>query len=393
MIAIIGGSIAAFVAYKTLKRYQPDVDVKVFSKENVIPYSKMLLPYMLTGDVENNMFYPIEDDLLLEKEIVEVNPDEKYIKDKSGWKHYYDKLIIATGADAKKPSFEGDYDTDKIITIRYLNDIYKIRDLIKRASFRRVVIVGAGLVSMEMGHALSMAGFEVNFVVGSNRILSQILNKSSADFVEKIITDGHRVKFYKQDGVESINNYNNGLTVKLKSNQEITCDFIIVGRGVKPNTSFLTDEFEDGIEVDEFLKTPFDDVYAVGDVAKSRDAIINKRVLHAIWPVAIEEAQIAAKNVLGFDIAEEPQITRNVVPVFGLNIFTAGVSKLEEYDGVLEDYSDGLRRILFRDGMLDGFVFVGDVYEFGEYVNIMRKRINIKGVEKALLFSSKAAKL
>ncbi|WP_022669869.1 NAD(P)/FAD-dependent oxidoreductase [Hippea alviniae] len=393
MIAIVGGSIAAFVAYRTIKKYQPDADVKVFSKESVIPYSKMLLPYILTSNVEANMFYPIGDDLFLEKEIVELDADEKYIKDKSNWKYYYDKLIIATGADAKKPSFEGDYDADKIITIRYLNDIYKIRDLIRQASFRRVVIVGAGLVSMEMGHALSMAGFDVRFVVGSNRILSQILNKSSADFVEKIITDNHRVEFYKQDGIETINSYNDGLIVKLKSSKEIECDFVVVGRGVSPNVSFLSGDFSDGVEVDEFLKTGFRDVYAVGDVAKSYDAVVNKKISHAIWPVAIEEAEIAARNVLGFDMTEEPQITRNVLPVFGMNIFTAGVSKLEEYDGILEDYSDGLRRILFKDGMLDGFVFVGDVYDFGEYVNIMRKRVNIKGVEKALLFSSKAAKL
>ena len=386
MIAIVGGSIAAYTVYKTIKAYSKNADIKVFSKENIQPYGKMLLPYMLTSNVESNMFYKIpEDDLVLNTEITNLNKNSKTIVDNKGNAYSYDKLIIATGADASKEIFEGDAN-DRVFTVRYLKDIAKIRERIRVSNVRRVVVYGGGLVSLEMANALYMAGFKITIVISSNRILSQILNKRASELFEKYLTDNYKLEIIKGERIEAVEKSADGTVVKLSSGQSIECDFVVVGKGVKPNINFAKGDLniKKGIVVGSKLEAA-DNIYAIGDVAEVDDVVLNEKSLHAIWPCAIEQAQVAAKNALGMDIRVKPEFTRNVLPVFGMNIFTGGVSKLDEYDTIIEDYTEGYTRLMIKDGYLDGFVFFGTVKNYGAYTFLARNRIKIKGAEKKLL--------
>ncbi len=387
MIAIVGGSIAAYTVYKTIKSYDRSVEVKVFSKENTQPYGKMLLPYMLTGNVENNMFYEIpEEDLVLNTEITRLDKTSKTIMDNRGNRYTYEKLVIATGADASKEIFEGDAN-DRVFTVRYLKDIEKIIEHIKTAKFRHVIVYGGGLVSLEMSNALSMAGFKITVVISSNRILSQILNKKASELLGKHLTDNYKIEIVKGERIEAVEKSNNGTVVKLSGGKSIECDFVVVGKGVKPNIGFVRGELnvKKGIVVNDKLEAT-EGIYAIGDVAEVDDVVLNEKSLHAIWPCAVEQAQIAAKNALGMDIKVKPEFTRNILPVFGMNIFTGGVSKLDEYDTILEDYTDGYSRIMIKDGYLDGFVFFGTVKNYGAYTFIARNRVKIEGAERKLLY-------
>ena len=386
MIAIVGGSIAAYTAYNTIKAYSKNTDVKVFSKESTQPYGKMLLPYMLTGNVENNMFYKIpEEGLVLNTEITELDKTSKTIMDNRGNRYTYEKLVIATGADASKEIFEGDAN-DRVFTVRYLKDIEKIREHIRTVKFRHVVVYGGGLVSLEIANALSMAGFKITVVISSNRILSQILNKKASELLEKHLTDNYKIEIVKGERIEAVEKSNNGTVVKLSGGKSIECDFVVVGKGVKPNIDFVKGKLKTkrGIVVNDRLEAS-ENIYAVGDVAEVDDVVLNEKSLHAIWPCAVEQAQIAAKNALGMDIKVKPEFTRNVLPVFGLNIFTGGVSKLDEYDTIIEDYTDGYARIMMKDGYLDGFVFFGTIKNYGAYTFLARNRVKVKGAEKKLL--------
>ncbi len=386
MIAIVGGSIAAYTAYNTIKAYSKNTDVKVLSKENTQPYGKMLLPYMLTSNVEGNMFYKIpEEDLIINTEITGLDIEQKIVTDSNGNRYRYEKLIIATGADAYKETFQGDAN-DRIFTVRYLRDIQKIRAYIKTAQLRHVVIYGGGLVSLEMANALYLAGFKITMVISSNRILSQILNKRASELFEKYLNDNYKLKIIKGERIETVEKSGNGTVIRLSGGKSIECDFVVVGKGVQPNIDFVKNKLntKNGIIVNDRLEAS-DCIYAIGDVAEVEDVVLNEKSLHAIWPCAIEQAEIAAKNSLGMDIKVKPEFTRNVLPVFGMNIFTGGVSKLDEYDVIIEDYTDGYSRIMTKDGYLDGFVFFGLVKNYGAYTFLARNRIKVKGAEKKLL--------
>ncbi len=387
MIAIVGGSIAAYTVYKTIKSYDRSVEVKVFSKESTQPYGKMLLPYMLTSNVEGNMFYKIpEEDLILKTEISGLDKGSNTIMDSRGSRYTYDKLIIATGADASKETFEGNAN-DRVFTVRYLKDIENIRESIKRANLRHVLIYGGGLVSLEMANALYMAGFKITIVISSNRILSQVLNRKASELFEKYLSDNYELEIMKGERISSVEKRDNDILVKLSGGGSVECDFVVVGKGVKPNVGFAKDvlNIKNGIVVNDKLEAA-DAIYAIGDVAEVDDVVLKEKALHAIWPCAVEQAQIAAKNVLGMDIKAKPEFTRNVLPVFGMNIFTGGVSKLDEYDSVIEDNVGDYAKIMIKDGCLDGFVFFGNVKNYGAYTFIAKNRIKITGAEKKLLF-------
>ena len=387
MIAIVGGSIAAYTAYRTIKSQDKNIDVKVFSKESTEPYGKMLLPYMLTSNVEGNMFYKIpEEDLILKTEISGLDKGSNTIMDSRGSRYTYDKLIIATGADASKETFEGD-GNDRVFTVRYLKDIENIRESIKRANLRHVLIYGGGLVSLEMANALYMAGFKITIVISSNRILSQVLNRKASELFEKYLSDNYELEIMKGERISSVEKRDNDILVKLSGGGSVECDFVVVGKGVKPNVGFAKDvlNIKNGIVVNDKLEAA-DAIYAIGDVAEVDDVVLKEKALHAIWPCAVEQAQIAAKNVLGMDIKAKPEFTRNVLLVFGMNIFTGGVSKLDEYDSVIEDNVGDYAKIMIKDGCLDGFVFFGNVKNYGAYTFIAKNRIKITGAEKKLLF-------
>ena len=248
------------------------------------------------------------------------------------------------------------------------------------------MIYGGGLVSLEMANALYMAGFKITIVISSNRILSQILNKRASELFEKYLSDNYKLEIVKGERIEAVEKSGSGAIVKLSGGKSIECDFVVVGKGVKPNIDFAKDNLtvKKGIVVNNKLEAA-DNIYAIGDVAEVDDIVLNEKSLHAIWPCAVEQAQAAAKNALGMDIRVKPEFTRNVLPVFGMNIFTGGVSKLDEYDTIIEDYTDGYARLMINDDCLDGFVFFGTVKNYGAYTFIARNRIKIKGVEKNLL--------
>ncbi|AEA33805.1 NAD(P)/FAD-dependent oxidoreductase [Hippea maritima] len=386
MIAIIGGSIAAFYAYKTIKDIDKTIEVKVFSKEDRQPYAKMMLPYMLYNQTESS-FEINPDDIVLNCEVKVIDTTSKTIKTHN-YTYSFDKAIIAAGADAYIPEYKGDYDGG-LFGVRYASDIKAIGEKLKKARFRHIVVLGAGLVSLEMAFAFVKLGFSVSVVVSSSRILSQILPDRAAKLVQNHIESLYPVKFYTSNDVEFMQKMDNGIYVKLKDGEELNSDFVVVGKGVRPNTHFIdkTVKINTGVIVDEFLKAK-EDVFAAGDIAESEDAIWNDKRLHAIWPVAIAQAKIAAKNAVGLNIKAEPEISRNILPIFGIDIFTGGDSI--GFDGdVVESESDGFRMVVIKDGLLRGFCMVGQVRNYGGLVRLVKDRTGIRKYElNYLLFGN-----
>ncbi|WP_035588506.1 NAD(P)/FAD-dependent oxidoreductase [Hippea jasoniae] len=372
MIAIIGGSIAAYVAYKTIKKIDRKAEVKIFSDELQKPYSKMLLPYMVKENIKSDAFFDIPDkDIVLNTKVLAIDSKQRVFFTSTKKMFYFSKLLIATGATPKVVHFSGEFDKEKIITIRKLKDIEVIRNLIKLNRLKSVTIVGGGLVGIEMADALIKQGVVVNLVVSSNRLLSSILSKTASDWLEKhILCNIGGLKIFKENDVEIIEDKNNRLFIKLKDNTDLESDLIIVAKGVKPNTELVDDVIKtnEGIVVDDYLMTTADGIFAAGDVVESYDLVEQKPILHAIWPVAITQAEIVAKNIMGKHIKYQPEISRNVVPVFGINIFSAG--KTTDESLLAKTYSIGSFTQMFVDNnKICGITTIDTNIDVAHYLN------------------------
>jgi NAD(P)H-nitrite reductase large subunit len=381
---IIGAGVAGLCAAKQIKLLNPGDDVKILSKESLRPYSKMVLPYILSSDATfENSCLPIPPgvEVIKGKEAVKIDTEEKFVKTKDGDKFYFDKLLIATGANPHAPDIKSSYS----FTVRNLEDVDKIRAKIDKVKGRPVILSGAGLVNMEVAYALKKIGVPFVFVVKSNRVLSQIIDSEASKILENVLSE---YKIFKGEDITNIEEKEDGVLVTLESGQKIEGSCVVFGKGVRPAVEFLKDtdiKVNRGIVVNEYLETSVKDIYAAGDVVESGDVVFGDKRTHALWPVAIEQGKIAGLNMAHGQELYRGAVSRNILSVFGKDIFTGGISTEDKFDVMRKTFNGEYRKIVLKDNLLKGFVFIGEVNNPGVYIHIMTKEIEVKNLKEKLL--------
>ncbi|MEW6334846.1 MAG: NAD(P)/FAD-dependent oxidoreductase, partial [Thermodesulfobacteriota bacterium] len=170
---IIGCGPAALSAAATLRKADPAGSVALLSRQDVKPYARMALPYLLAGKIEEEGLFlepPSGAELLPGEEVVRIDPGRREVATAAGRAYSYDRLLIASGATPERPGIEGG-DLPFVFTVRDLSDVKGIRDRIGGRT-GHAVIAGAGPVGMQIGDALHRLGMSITFVVGSNRVFS-----------------------------------------------------------------------------------------------------------------------------------------------------------------------------------------------------------------------------
>lgn len=206
----------------------------------------------------------------------------------------FDRLLIATGAEPVRPTIPG-ADLAHVFTLRSFADGRALSEAARKA--RSAVILGSGFIGLETAAALRMRGLDVHVVSKDARPLEKVLGAELGDFIAGLHRE-HGVAFHMETSIKTIA----AGAVRLESGARIEADLVILGAGVRPRTGLAEAAglpVEDGILVDEHLKTPAAGIYAAGDVARwpgSRDGG-SMRIEH--WVVAERQGQVAAANMLG----------------------------------------------------------------------------------------------
>ena len=379
---IIGASAAGLSAAETLQQINKDYKVTILCREKK-PYSRILLPYLLAGDVvEQDIFLqvPEEVELIDKKEVIQIDPKKKEIFTTSGEVFSFDKLLIASGAYAVKPELEG-INLPFVFTVRELCNIQKMRKFVMTGN--RAVIAGGGLVSMRVGEALHRLGMKVAFVIKSNRVLSRILDKPASVIVEQVLSE-HDIEIIKGDEIIKIVEGK----AYLDSGRSLNCSLIVFGKGVHPNVHFLKGssiQVNRGIVVDEYQQTNLEDIYAAGDVAETLDITYCEKRINALWPVAREQGHIAALNMASIPTIYKGSIARNTLEVFGLPIFTAGMGHDEGPEVVREQGRSFYHKLVLNNGVLKGTIFIGKVINEGLFLLLMKKKLDVSKFVSPLL--------
>jgi NAD(P)H-nitrite reductase large subunit len=379
---IIGASVAGITAAARIKKLSPEQEVIVLSGEGVQPYGKMSLPYMLSGMTWfANCTLPSVDgvDVMLNKYVDGVDTVSKTVHTNDGEQFEYDRLLIATGTSPFIPDIPGAR-LPSVVGVRNIGDIEVIRKRIAESTQKRVILAGAGLVNAEIGDALVKLGIPVTYVISSDRVLSQIVDREASAIIEQSFA-GLDVELLKGEDIQEIEEKDGALEVKLASGKVLSGSCVVYGKGVRPNTGFLkgTDvRLNKGVVLGRYLETSVPGIYGAGDAVETDDILLGEKTLHGLWPVAVEQANNAAENMLGMEMPYGGDVLRNILMVFGQTIFTGGISTHDEGD-VYRNVSDGeYRKIVVKDGRLKGFVFVGEgVNNPGVYLRIMRDQTDI----------------
>ena len=362
-IAIIGNGISGITAARHL-RINSDHDITVISSEADRFFSRTALMYVYMGHMRWEDIKPYEDwfwdknRINLEHDHVERvdSAQSKLILAKAG-EIPYDALIIATGSKSNKFGWPGQ--DLKAVTGLYhkqdLEEMEKYSDGLKRA-----VIVGGGLIGIEMAEMFHSRNIPVTMVVREDSYWNNILPAEESTMIGKHIIDHHidlRLGVNLQEILDDGKGRACGIIIK-ETGEKIDCGYVGLTPGVSPNISFLKEsgiELGRGVKVDKYLRTNVSNIYAIGDCAEQQEPIEGRRGIEAVWYTGRMMGETVAHNILGKSIGYDPGIWFNSAKFIDLEYQVYGdvlASPPENHRSLFwmhEDQTKSVRLVYDRD--------------------------------------------
>ncbi|MYS80645.1 NAD(P)/FAD-dependent oxidoreductase [Embleya scabrispora] len=342
---IVGAGLAGAKAAQTLREETFDGPIVLLGEEKERPYERPPLSkgYLLGKDerdtvyVHSHEWYAEHDvDLRLGATATAIDPAGHEVTLADGTRIGYAKLLLTTGSSPRRLAVPGG-DLDGVLYLRRLADSDRIKESFVSAS--RIVVIGAGWIGLETTAAARAAGVEVTVLEMAELPLLRVLGREVAQTFADLHAD-HGVDLRFGVGVAEITGADGRVNGVLTADgSRIDADAVIVGVGITPNTGLAAAaglEVDDGIRVDARLCTSHPDVHAAGDVANAFHPLLDKHIRVEHWANAVNQPQVAAKAMLGRDVAYER------VPYFFTDQYDLGM----EYTGYVEP--GGYDQVVFR---------------------------------------------
>ncbi|MEO8104536.1 MAG: FAD-dependent oxidoreductase [Betaproteobacteria bacterium] len=365
---ILGNGPAGVVAAETLRAAAPNDDILLVGNEDAPPYSRMAIPYLLEGNIDEAGTYLRKSaDHFTKLRInqrrgmaVSVNTDKRSVLFDDGHFEHYDRLLIATGSHPVRPPIPG-IDLAEVQTCWTLADSRAIATRAKPGS--RVLQLGAGFIGCIIMESLVRRGVKLTVVEMGDRMVPRMMTPAAGGMIKRWV-EQKGVRVVTNAGVDRIEKAGKDadapLSVALTNGEHVACDLVIVAAGVAPNVSFLEGtsvHTAKGVLVDDTMQTSLAGIYAAGDVAEAPDLFSGKHLVAAIQPNAVDQARIAALNMA----AQVPGAARmkgvlaiNVLDSLGLISTSFG-----EWQGAAG--GDGVEKIDEANGRYISLQFKGDV--------------------------------
>jgi 3-phenylpropionate/trans-cinnamate dioxygenase ferredoxin reductase component len=334
---IIGGGMTAAAAVDGIRKVDRTGNIGMISTEPDAPYNRPPLSKALwKGKPLESIWRKTEDEGLemhLGRVVKQIVPNEKRIVDDRGDVFTYEKLLLSTGGRPRHLAFED----DQIIYFRTLSDYRRLRALTEAGL--RFAVIGAGFIGSEIAAALAMNGKEVVMIFPGQDIGERVFPLDLSQYVSA---------FYKQKGVEVLAGEEvvaseargSQRSLKTAAGREIVVDGVVAGIGLEPNIELAQSaglKTDDGIVVDELLRTRHSDIYAAGDVAAFYSPLLGKRIRVEHEDNANSMGRAAGRNMAGLNEAY------NHLPSFYSDMFELGYEAVGEIDSRLETFADWKR--------------------------------------------------
>jgi NAD(P)H-nitrite reductase large subunit len=410
---IIGNSAAGLAAIEAVREQDKGSKIINISCEPYPrPYSRCLLSYYLSGSINKERIWirpesyykDLEVEPILGIAVTLIDEKNKKIRLSNNRVINYDKLLFATGASPKRLNIKG-IEKKGVFYLRTLEDADRILAMLNEV--KDVAVLGGGLIGIRAATSLSKQAKAVQIVVKSSHVFSQILDFESADMIRrhlqangiKILTGLEAVEILGKDRV-------NG--VLLDDGTKLECQLIIIGKGVLSNVDLLKGKVKinEGILVDERLRTSDESIYAAGDVIETLDVFEERTTVNAIWPIAVRQGKSAGLNMAGrTDVICGGSYGMNSIDFFGMSCISFGVTrpKTEQFDGSTSltinpeqgrrveeltkaNFSKNIyRKIVLKDNKVVGAVLVNDIEKHGVILNLALEKVDVSDIKDILV--------
>lgn len=316
-IVIIGNGISGVTAARHIRK-NSDKEITIVSAETEYFFSRTALMYVYMGHMKFKHTQPYEpwfwkkNNINLKKGFVtKIHPDTTKIEFNDGKQMSYDKLILATGSKPNKFGWPGQ-DLNGVMGMYHKQDLESLEKYAPNNKVcKRAVIVGGGLIGIELAEMLHSRNIPVTFLVRETSFWDAVLPVQESAMINKEIRNNHidlRLGVNLKE-IKSDKNGNAKSIVIAETGEEIECDVIGLTAGVSPNIDFLKDSVIKtgrGIKVNRFLETNIENIYAIGDCAEQHEAIGFRRPIEAVWYTGRMMGETVAQTICGNRIEYKP---------------------------------------------------------------------------------------
>lgn len=392
---IIGNSAGGIGAAEAIRQVDKAGSIIIISDELYSAYSRPLISeYLAEGrPLEKMLFRPADFyeknniRTLLGRKVERFDIDEHAIELESGQGIIWEKLLLATGGVPVVPPIEG-IEAREVFTFTTLDDAKAIDKSLNRAA--QSVVIGGGLIGVSVTEALVKRGTQVTVVEMKERLLNTILDEEVSALEEETLRRAG-VSIITGHTVAEINDSSGTVSsVTLDDGCRIPCNLVIVAIGVLPRIELVSGngiKTNRGIVVDRYMTTSSSDVYACGDAAEAYDFIYGENRLTPIWPNAYLGGRVAGFNMAGVPTEYPGGTAMNSLRYFGLDVVSAGIvtPPNDSYQVLSKKYSNIYRKVVLKDGLVVGMVFVGNIEKSGIVFGLMKDKINVDSFKQELL--------
>ncbi len=388
---IIGNGVAGVTAAQALVQADPGGEVHIFGREPYLYYRRPLLWEFIAGQIEQEaVFYrPAEwyaergIHLHLGVEVVALDPATHKIKLADGSQVTYDRLLVATGGRSFIPVCAGN-DKEGIFVLRTLDDALAIKAYAQKVS--TALIIGGGLLGLETARALATAGLAVTVVEFFPYLLPRQLDVEGAQVLQALL-EAQGMRVITCATTEAILGSSRVEGIRLKDGRVLSGEMVVFSTGMRSETGLAQAaglQVNKGVVVDEHLQTSAEDVYAAGDAAEFRG------IVYGIIPPAIEQARIAAANMVAPGSARYAgSIPSTTLKVAGAEVTTLGqaLAAGEGYTVLrrAEIEAGRYRRFVLQEGRIVGAILLNEPERAKQAAQLIQKKADFSAYTDQLL--------
>lgn len=391
---IIGNGVAAAGCIEGIRNTDKDSKITVISDEKYPVYCRPLISYYLEGkttiekmNYRSEGFYKDNNcDVIYGKKAVSIDDKSKSITLDDETRISYDSLCIATGSSPFVPPIEGLNKVKNKFTFMTIDDTLSLEKALTKDS--KVLIVGAGLIGLKCAEGILEKVAKITVCDLANRVLSSILDDECASIMQKHL-EKHGIEFMLSDTAVSFDKN----IAEMKSGKKIDFDILVLAVGVRANTEIFKNiggDVNRGILINDSMETSVKNIYAAGDCTEGNDISLGDKRVLAILPNAYMQGYCAGQNMAGEKTEFDSAIPMNSIGFFGLHAMTAG-SYFDESSGgnMFEEKTDnGIKRLYTKDGLLTGYIIIGNVARTGIYTSIIREKTPLNSLNIDLLYKN-----
>lgn len=385
---IVGAGAAGNAAAETIRRIDPESEIRMFTRESSFYYYRPALPEYLAGEKTLKGF-TLHDGAWYEKnrieihlstEITDVRPAGKTVAASDGKTYAYDRLLLATGSHAVVPKMPGN-DLEGVFTLHTAADAEAMIRWAGKA--KSLVVIGGGILGIEAGNGLRKRGLQVAVVGRNKRLLPKQMDAAGAVFLRRRLEE---MGFAFHLGVtpREIARLDGRLAVSLEDGKTLETDMVLLSAGAAPDLALarkLGLKIGKAVQVDDRLRTSIEDIYAAGDLVEHRG------VYYGIWPPAMAQGRAAGANMAGKEAVYEGTLQSHRLKVAGIDLVSMGdidAEGEEECVVLTDDEKCVYRKLIIENHAVAGAILLGDLHGEKEIQGAVEGHKDIAAVRETM---------